>query len=202
MQIATVLSGVLALGLIAAVVSPASGELVIKVDKSAQKLTVMLDGQSLHTWPVSTGRTRYATPTGRFTPFRLEAEHFSKEWDDAPMPHSIFFTKQGHAIHGSYDVKRLGLPASHGCVRLAPVNAAKLFALVKQKGLSNARVVLTGSEEVALARVKAARLASSARQPAAGPSAGATPESHFRAYNPPVYPPPWDGGSDSNTSAP
>ena len=71
----------------------------------------------------------------------MEAEHFSKEWDDAPMPHSVFFTKQGHAIHGSFDTKRLGSPASHGCVRLAPANAAKLFALVKQEGLANTQVV-------------------------------------------------------------
>jgi lipoprotein-anchoring transpeptidase ErfK/SrfK len=54
--------------------------------------------------------------------------HFSKEWDDAPMPHSIFFTQRGHAIHGSYETPHLGTAASHGCVRLNPGNAAKLFA--------------------------------------------------------------------------
>jgi hypothetical protein len=94
----------------------------------------------------------------------MEAEHFSKEWDDAPMPHSIFFTKQGHAIHGSYDTKRLGSPVSHGCVRLAPANAAKLFALVKQEGLSNTRVVLSGSEQVALAHTKARHYADRAQR--------------------------------------
>src|SRR5262249_6911109 len=59
--------------------------------------------------------------------------------------HSIFFTKIGHAIHGSYEIKRLGAPASHGCVRLAPENAAKLFALVKEEGVLNTTVVLTGA---------------------------------------------------------
>jgi 4-aminobutyrate aminotransferase-like enzyme len=71
---------------------------------------------------------------------------------DAPMPHSIFFTKIGHAIHGSYDTKKLGMPASHGCVRISPAHAATLFALVKQDGLVKTKVVLTGSEQVALAQ--------------------------------------------------
>ena len=96
----------------------------------------------------------------------MEAEHFSKEWDDAPMPHSVFFTKQGHAIHGSFDTKRLGSPASHGCVRLSPTNAAKLFSLVQQEGLPNTQVMLTGSEQVALDRAKLRRLANSECRPA------------------------------------
>ena len=69
---------------------------------------------------------------------------YSKEWDNSPMPHSIFFKKDGHAIHGSYEVKTLGTPVSHGCVRIAPENAATLFALVKENGLKNTEVVLTG----------------------------------------------------------
>ena len=163
MRIETVLSGLLALGLSLAGTS-ASAALLIKVDKSTQTLTVVRDGRTLHTWSVSTGKTGHATPSGTFTAYRMEAEHFSKEWDDAPMPHSVFFTKQGHAIHGSYEVKRLGLPVSHGCVRLAPANAAKLFALVRQEGLPNTRVVLSGSEQVVLAHGKTQRLASSARR--------------------------------------
>jgi hypothetical protein len=76
----------------------------------------------------------------------MAKEHFSKEWDDAPMPHSIFFTPRGHAIHGSYDTRRLGTAASHGCVRLNPANAAKLFALVEQQGVTNATVVIAVGE--------------------------------------------------------
>jgi hypothetical protein len=158
------LSGFLALTL-CSLASSASAALLIRVDKSTQTLVVTRDGQTLHRWPVSTGRTGFATPSGNFTTFRMEAEHFSKEWDDAPMPHSVFFTKQGHAIHGSFDTKRLGSPASHGCVRLAPANAARLFALVKQEGLPNTQVVLTGSEQVALDRAKLGRVAGGERSP-------------------------------------
>jgi hypothetical protein len=82
----------------------------------------------------------------------MEEDHYSKEWDEAPMPHSIFFTKIGHAIHGSYDVKRLGTPASHGCVRLSPAHAATLFAMVKRDGVTNTKVVLTGGEELTARR--------------------------------------------------
>jgi hypothetical protein len=140
-------SGLLALwfGLAGAgAASSAQADLLIRVDKAAQRMTVSVDGVQRHVWPVSTGRSGYITPSGSFTPFRLEEDHYSKEWDDAPMPHSVFFTKEGHAIHGSFDTKRLGSPASHGCVRLAPANAAALFALVKQEGLGNTKVVLQG----------------------------------------------------------
>ncbi len=70
---------------------------------------------------------------------------YSKQWDNAPMPHSIFFMKDGHAIHGSNEVKNLGNPASHGCVRISPENAATLYALVAKHGLQNTQVVLTGT---------------------------------------------------------
>ena len=161
---AAFIAGVLAFGL-SLFTSSAFAALRISVDKSAQTLTATRNGEILHTWPVSTGKSGYATPSGNFNAFRMEVDHYSKEWDDAPMPHSVFFTKQGHAIHGSYEVKRLGSPASHGCVRLAPENAAKLFALVKEEGLPNTQVVLTGSEQVALARMKAERTATSAATP-------------------------------------
>ena len=135
----------------AAIISAAQAEVLIKIDKNSQRMTVSNDGEALYAWPVSTGRTGHATPSGAFSAFRMEADHYSKEWDDAPMPHSIFFTKLGHAIHGTYDTKKLGMPASHGCVRLSPAHAATLFALVKQNGVTNTKVVLTGSEQVALA---------------------------------------------------
>ena len=128
--------------------------LIISINKASQKMTVSLDGDTLYRWKVSTGARGYDTPSGNFRPFRLEKTHFSKEWDDAPMPHSIFFTSRGHAVHGSYHVKSLGRRASHGCVRLAPDNAAKLFALVQKTGMSNTRVIVkggffSGSDEIA-----------------------------------------------------
>jgi hypothetical protein len=122
----------------------ARAELLIEIDKSAQQMTVSQDGSAIYVWPVSTGAPGYDTPTGEFKPFRMEKDHFSREWDDAPMPHSIFFTQQGHAIHGSNHVKAIGTPASHGCVRLEPGNAAILWDLVKHEKMANTRVVLTG----------------------------------------------------------
>lgn len=122
----------------------ANAAITVTVDKSAQLMTVERDGRALYQWPVSTGKSGYDTPNGKFKAFRMEKDHFSKEWDEAPMPFSIFFTQKGHAIHGSNDTKRLGSPASHGCVRLLPANAAKLFDLVKEDGVLNTTVILTG----------------------------------------------------------
>ncbi len=123
---------------------PARANIMIIIDKSAQKMTVTVNGEERYTWPVSTGRSGYDTPSGEFQPFRMERDHYSREWDDAPMPNSIFFTKIGHAIHGTFEARNLGRPASHGCVRLSTQNAATLFALVKEEGVFNTRVRLTG----------------------------------------------------------
>ena len=78
----------------------ATASVLVTVNKATQRMTVSVDGETRYSWPVSTGMKGYATPAGSFRPFRLEEEHYSKEWDDAPMPHSIFFTPAGHAIHG------------------------------------------------------------------------------------------------------
>jgi hypothetical protein len=123
---------------------PAAARLVIDIDKSAQRMTVLLDDETIHSWPVSTGIRAYDTPSGSYQPFRMAVEHYSREWDDAPMPHSIFFTKRGHAIHGTTHVRSIGRPASHGCVRLDPANARVLFGLVKKLGMANTKVVLHG----------------------------------------------------------
>jgi L,D-transpeptidase catalytic domain len=124
----------------------------IDIDKDSQTMTVAVDGVAKHRWPVSSGLPSHETPSGSYKTFRMEEDHYSKEWDDAPMPHSIFFTRKGHAIHGTDVVRRLGSPASHGCVRLSRANAATLFELVKAEGLSNTTVTLSGSAQVALAR--------------------------------------------------
>lgn len=134
---------VLVAAALAAGCSAARADVLITVDKAVQRMTVAVDGVRRWTWPVSTGIARYDTPDGSYTAFRMEKDHFSREWDDAPMPNSIFFTRQGHAIHGSYHT-RLGHAASHGCVRLAPANAAALFDLVKAEGLANTHVLITG----------------------------------------------------------
>src|ERR1043165_9117457 len=135
-----------ALSLGALVCAPAAQAAVqITIDKSTQQMTVERDGRPLYQWPVSTGRAGFDTPSGKYKAFRMEKDHFSKEWDDAPMPFSIFFTPKGHAIHGYLDTKNIGRPASHGCVRLTPANAQKLFALVEEDGgLNTPRVFLGG----------------------------------------------------------
>ena len=123
----------------------------ISINKVDQKMTVAIDGVQKYVWLVSTGRRGYSTPSGSYTPFRMEPDHYSDEWDDAPMPHSIFFTPAGHAIHGSPHTKSLGRPVSHGCVRLAPGNAATLYALVQKAGMRNTRVIVSGGLDVGLA---------------------------------------------------
>ena len=107
-------------------------------------MTVAVDGSQRYDWPVSTGRPGYDTPSGNFKPNRMDADHYSQEWDNAPMPHTIFIDLQGHAIHGFSDVKHLGLPVSHGCIRLSPDHAATLFDLVKQQGMANTKVAIVG----------------------------------------------------------
>lgn len=134
----------------AAVPTQALARLTIIVDKSTQHMTVELNDRVLYDWPVSTGQHGYDTPSGNFKPFRMERDHFSREWDDAPMPNSIFFTQRGHAIHGTTHLKAIGRPASHGCVRLELQNAAKLFELVRQEGMANTRVELVGDTPSAL----------------------------------------------------
>jgi hypothetical protein len=130
----------------------AQAKVDITVDKNNQMMTVAVDGVERYHWPVSTGIPSRETPNGSVRAFRMEEDHYSKEFDDAPMPHSIFFTKIGHAIHGTDSEGRLGTPASHGCVRLSKAHATALYALVQQQGVLNTTVTLTGSAAVALAR--------------------------------------------------
>jgi hypothetical protein len=144
----------------------AQAKVAITVDKDAQMMTVAVDGVVRYHWPVSTGNPSHETPNGSFRTFRMEEDHYSKEFDDAPMPHSIFFTKVGHAIHGTESEGRLGTPVSHGCVRLSRANATTLYALVQEQGVLNTTVTLTGSSTVALARNPRTRTAVARRDPA------------------------------------
>jgi hypothetical protein len=137
---ALILTAALALPL----ASSARADILISIDKSTQQMAVTVDGSQRYVWPVSTGRPGYDTPNGTFRPNRMDADHYSQEWDNAPMPHTIFFDMQGHAVHGFFDVKHLGLAVSHGCVRLAPENATVLFDLVKAEGMANTTVVIGG----------------------------------------------------------
>jgi hypothetical protein len=122
-----------------------TSSVLISIDKASQTMTVSLDGVQQYEWPVSTGLRGYTTPSGTYTARSMNKIWYSRQWDNAPMPHAVFFTRDGHAIHGTLEVKRLGKPASHGCVRLSPENAAALFALVEKTGVENTQVVLAGS---------------------------------------------------------
>jgi lipoprotein-anchoring transpeptidase ErfK/SrfK len=106
--------------------APAFARVLITVDKNSQQMSVSVDGVPRYRFAVSTGRAGYGTPNGTYHPQRLAASWFSKLYYNSPMPHSIFF-HGGYAIHGSYEINRLGGPASHGCIRLHPANAAALF---------------------------------------------------------------------------
>lgn len=114
--------------------SPAfAGEVLVVVDIQMQTMHVRVDGATKYRWDVSTGRSGYSTPPGRYQPIRMHKKYFSRKYDNAPMPFSIFF-HGGYAIHGTTDLKNLGRIASHGCVRLHPDNASALFDLVKEHG--------------------------------------------------------------------
>jgi hypothetical protein len=129
---------------------PASANVLVKVNQSEQRMIVTVDGEQRYSWPVATGRAGYSTPNGSFRPNRMEEEHFSDEYESAPMPHSIFFDERGHAIHGSSE--KLGRPASHGCVRLSTAHAAELFSLIKQEGMAKTRVEIEGEPPTRAAR--------------------------------------------------
>jgi lipoprotein-anchoring transpeptidase ErfK/SrfK len=117
--------------------SPAAAKLYITIDISDQQMLVSKGGLfASHSWKVSTGRKGYSTPHGTYKPYLLKKMHYSSKYDNSPMPHSIFF-KGGYAIHATPYVKNLGRPASHGCIRLDPRHAKKLFELVREAGNHN-----------------------------------------------------------------
>jgi len=151
-----VAAGALAL-LPASMPDRAHADLQVRIDKSAQRMTVSVDGEPRHAWTVSTGRAGFGTPNGRFRAQWLARSWFSRKYYNSPMPHSIFFPG-GFAIHGTNYISRLGGPASHGCVRLHPGNAATLFALVKQHGTGNTAIIVTGANATQIARRSGARL--------------------------------------------
>ncbi len=134
----TILSALLGSALVA-VAAPAFAANVT-IDLATQRMHVD-SAQGTFDWPVSTAREGYVTPTGTFQPERLAEVYHSKKYDNAPMPHAVFFY-YGFAIHGTNEVRHLGHPASHGCVRLAPANATKLFNIVKAE---SATITITGA---------------------------------------------------------
>jgi lipoprotein-anchoring transpeptidase ErfK/SrfK len=125
-------------------IAPASAHaasLVAKVSLANQTMTVIHNGQVLYRWPVSTARKGKITPTGQWSAKWLSKNHRSSRYENAPMPYAIFYNGN-YAVHGTYQVNRLGRPASAGCVRLHPEHAARLFSLTKRVGLKQTRIVV------------------------------------------------------------
>ena len=133
---------------------PPPNTLLLKVDLRAQNVTVMERGAVKFVWPISSGREGYATQTGTFQPQWTAKMWYSRQWDMAPMPHAVFFNR-GTAFHATSATGSLGRRASHGCIRLAPANAAKLYALVHRHGLESTKVVVhSAPKEPAVAKRK------------------------------------------------
>jgi lipoprotein-anchoring transpeptidase ErfK/SrfK len=119
----------------------ALASVVANIDISRQRMTITVDGAPYASWPVSTGVSGYNTPMGSYRPYLVRRMHYSSKYENAPMPHSVFF-RGGYAIHGTSYIKRLGRRASHGCVRLHPANAARLYKLVLIYGFDNTRITI------------------------------------------------------------
>jgi lipoprotein-anchoring transpeptidase ErfK/SrfK len=120
---------------------PPKAAVSIVIDISSQSMSVKVNGWHYANWAVSTARSGYYTPRGSYRVQRMARVYYSRKYDNAPMPNSIFF-KGGYAIHGSGHIKSLGRPASHGCVRLHPSNAAKLYSLVQKAGPGKVRITI------------------------------------------------------------
>jgi len=119
----------------------AANKIVAQIDISEQRMNVLVDGRPTFEWKVSTAGKGYVTPTGSFKPTRMHEMWYSRKYDNAPMPHSVFF-HGGYAVHATNQVKRLGQPASHGCIRLHPNDAADFYQLVEAFGASNTSIVI------------------------------------------------------------
>jgi len=117
--------------------------LEVDINLSSQRMTVTNEGEVIHSWPISSGRSGYYTPTGTYTPQWRAKMWRSKQYYGSPMPHSIFFHR-GYAVHGTYATGMLGRPASHGCIRLAPKHAATLYSLVGKHGMESTKIVVHG----------------------------------------------------------
>jgi hypothetical protein len=126
---------------LAAFAGPATAKVDIHIDLDNQRMTVVKNGEKAVVWKISSGRDGFETPTGSYIVQRMDADHMSEEYDGAPMPYAIFFSR-GLAIHGAYE-RGLGRPASHGCVRLSVDHARDLYGWVEQYGA--ARIEISGA---------------------------------------------------------
>ena len=160
---------------------PASARVQVAIDLTHQRMSVTSSTGS-YVWPISSARSGFSTPRGSYAPTSLQRMHYSRKYHMSPMPYSIFF-RGGYAIHGTYATGALGSPASHGCVRLAPGNAAALYAMVQREGAS---ISISGSPPgggAVVARRTAPRASAFASRARMGAPMGYAPT----AYAPPGY---------------
>lgn len=122
--------------------APAQAAVEARIHIASQRMEVIIDGARAGEYVISTGKKGHRTPMGVYKPERMHKTYYSRKYHNSPMPNSIFFNG-GIAVHGTYEVARLGSPASHGCVRMSPRDAAQLFGLVQSHGMHNARIVVT-----------------------------------------------------------
>lgn len=115
------------------------GDIYINIDRSRQTMDVYKGDQLIYSWLCSTGKAGYVTPYGDFNPYYTVRMHYSKQWDNSPMPYSVFF-HHGFAIHGTNYVRSLGRRASHGCVRLSERNAKKIYNLARKYGYKRVHI--------------------------------------------------------------
>lgn len=135
---------------------PLPTTLVARINLSTQTMVVQANGKTLHTWKVSTGAPGYATPPGTFKPGWMAQMWRSRQYDDAPMPYSVFFNG-GIAVHGTMNPGSLGRAASHGCVRLATSNAAVFYKLVTRHGMAQTRIIVHGNQPFSKNQMVASR---------------------------------------------
>jgi hypothetical protein len=140
-RIGVVAFGATIMGAVLCLSAPVKAEVVVSISKSQQRVAVVVDGTEAYRWPVSTGRRGFETPTGTFHPVRLERHWYSRQYENSPMPWSVFFFR-GYAMHGTVEVYNLGNAASHGCVRLRPDNAQTLYSLVRRRGFNDTKIVV------------------------------------------------------------
>ena len=160
--------GLLAALILSAFAGVAHAGVDVRVDIPAQRMSVTTTDGEAYEWKISSGRKGFRSPNGVYRPTRLEKNWYSRKYGGA-MPYSVFF-RGGYAIHGTGAVGALGRPASHGCIRLHPANAAKLFALVKKHGASQTRIALNGAAPDNLSRFAKASTSSKAKLAKAGSS--------------------------------
>lgn len=130
-----------------AMVPDEAPSIVVTISVPRQEMRVVVDGVEQYVWPVSTGRDGVAiTPAGTFKVQSMHVITYSRLFNNAPMPWSIFY--DGHyAIHGTTAIHLLGRTASMGCTRLHPDNAKILFEMVKARGAKSLKVVVTRDDQ-------------------------------------------------------